>query len=365
MSGFSFRKWWDDFRGAGDASVTIPSMDGALRPNNLLERAETLFAAEGVSNLTRAGDEVFFSSGRDVYSLSSTAPAPKLISSHSAVISALAAHADGTQVIGLSGKGMLIRRPGQSDTSIREVGGQPLGCPTAFAIVDANTLIVCNGSASNPPEHWRRDLMERNRSGSVWRIDLSSGSAECLADGLGYPAGVIVSASGRVTVAESWQSRLISVDGTKTREVILEDLPGYPGSISRSDDGGFWLSVFAPRRQMIEFVLREDAYRKRMMATLPEAFWVAPALRSGDSYLEPVQSGGVRQLGILKPWAPTRSYGLLVELDEDFNPKASFHSRADGRRHGITSAVEFEDKVLATSTGAGQLLAIDPTLSED
>ena len=361
----SLGRWLDNFRGAGDASVTIPSMDGALRPNNLLERAETLFTAEDVSNLAKAGNEVFFSSGRDVYSLSLGAPAPKLISSHPDAIAALAAHEDGTLVIGLSGNGMLVRRPGQPDVSIREVGGRPLGCPTALAIVDANTLVVCNGSASNPPEGWRRDLMERNRSGSVWRIDPSTGAAECLADGLGYPAGVVVSASGRVTVAESWLSRLISVDGTRAREVILDDLPGYPGSISRSADGGFWLSVFAPRRQMIEFVLREDAYRKRMMATLPEAYWVAPALRSGDSYLEPVQSGGVRQLGILKPWAPTRSYGLLVELDEDFNPKASFHSRADGRRHGITSAVGCGDKVLATSTGAGLLLAIDPTMSED
>ncbi len=87
---------------------------------------------------------------------------------------------------------------------------------------------------------------------------------------------------------------------------------------------------------------------------------MAPALRSGQSYLEPVQSGGVRQLGQVTPWAPTRSYGLLVQLDPDFNPTASFHSRADGVRHGVTSAVELGGRVFAASSGAGLLLAIDP-----
>jgi hypothetical protein len=34
--------------------------------------------------------------------------------------------------------------------------------------------------------------------------------------------------------------------------------------------------------------------------------WVAPSLRSGRSPLEPTQQGGVKQLGVLKPWRRNR-----------------------------------------------------------
>ena len=45
-------------------------------------------------------------------------------------------------------------------------------------------------------------------------------------------------------------------------------------------------------------------------------------------------------MGIHKPWAPSRSYGLVVRLDAAMRPVASFHSRANGHRHGVTSAIE-------------------------
>jgi hypothetical protein len=42
-------------------------------------------------------------------------------------------------------------------------------------------------------------------------------------------------------------------------------------------------------------------------------------------------------MGILKPWAPTFSYGLVIRLGNDLRPLSSLHSRANGRVHGITS----------------------------
>jgi hypothetical protein len=64
-------------------------------------------------------------------------------------------------------------------------------------------------------------------------------------------------------------------------------------------------------------------------------------------------------MGINKPWAPSRSYGLLVRLDEDLQPAASFHSRANGLRHGLTSAIEVDDRILAASKGGDAIIALD------
>jgi hypothetical protein len=117
-------------------------------------------------------------------------------------------------------------------------------------------------------------------------------------------------------------------------------------------------TVFAPRSPLIEFVLREPKYRRAMMAEVAPENWIAPALQSGLSFHEPMQGGALKQMGILKPWAPTRSYGLVVEVNENFVPIRSLHSRAGGRRHGITSAVESGGCLWLTSKGGDEVVTI-------
>ena len=139
---------------------------------------------------------------------------------------------------------------------------------------------------------------------------------------------------------------------------MLDEIPGYPGRIRRRPTGGFWLAIFAPRSPLIEFVLREPGYRKSMLAELAPEHWIAPSYISGRSFHEPLQGGALKQMGILKPWAPTRSYGLVVEIDADFIPQRSFHSRSGGKRHGITSALEHEGTLWLISRGCCEVLAM-------
>jgi hypothetical protein len=70
------------------------------------------------------------------------------------------------------------------------------------------------------------------------------------------------------------------------------------------------------------------------------------------SGLEPLQGGGIKKLGITKPWAPPRSYGLVACVDEDGEVRCSLHSRADGTRHGVLSAREHRGTLfIATYAG--------------
>jgi hypothetical protein len=78
-----------------------------------------------------------------------------------------------------------------------------------------------------------------------------------------------------------------------------------------------------------------------------------------------MQGGSVRQMGILKPWAPARSYGLVIALDSDLQPVASFHSRSNGMRHGITSAVVHNKQLIITSKGADLVLALRPRSDQE
>jgi hypothetical protein len=93
-----------------------------------------------------------------------------------------------------------------------------------------------------------------------------------------------------------------------------------------------------------------------MMATIDPSLWIAPSLRATGGYLEPLQGGAIRKLGIIKPWAPARSYGLVVRLSAEGEALESLHSRVGGRHHGITSVRVLGDRLLIASKGGECLL---------
>jgi hypothetical protein len=347
------------FRGQ---AVTIPPMDGALRPNTALDDgAAELLEAGAPDNLAAAGGQVFYSRGGELLRLPAYGEAaPLAVARFDTPVSALACSPDGAIAIALD-DGRILLKDGTLDGKTltpADFGG--LACPTALAFADAGTLFVCQGSSVHRPSDWVVDLMSKNASGSVWRVDLAAGRASKLAGDLAFPYGILPNApGGGIAVAESWRHRLVRIapEGGPP-EPVLTKLPGYPARLAAGADGGAWLCLFAPRNRLIEFVLEEDAYRADMMREVAREHWIAPALSSGAQFLEPLQCGGVKTMGIHKPWSPTRSYGLLVRLDRNLRPIASFHSRANGRRHGITSAVERDGRVLVTAKGGNAILGL-------
>jgi hypothetical protein len=88
-----------------------------------------------------------------------------------------------------------------------------------------------------------------------------------------------------------------------------------------------------------------------MLADVEARYWVAPSFRAGRSFYEPLQGGGVKHLGILKPWAPTLSFGMVVRTDENWLPLESFQSRADGTTHGVVGAVVHDESLYVASRG--------------
>jgi hypothetical protein len=351
------RRAIDRFRGAGSAAITLPPMDGAIRPNQAIEAAALVLEIEAPDNLVFDGRSVFFSSGATVLSLDLTAATARAetVAAFDHPVTCLAARADGTMVAGLNDGSILFVAGPRKGQRIADAGAKP-SCPTAL-LIDGETLVVCHGSRQNAPLAWKHDLMQRNASGSVWRIDLAGGAPTCLVDGLAFPYGLATGAARDIAVSESWRHRIVSVPSSAAP--LLDNLPGYPARLAPAVGGGYWLCVFAPRSRLVEFVLHERDFCADMFREIEPDYWIAPSLTSGRSFLEPLQGGAIKQLGILKPWAPSRSYGLLIRLDAQFMPVASYHSRADGTRHGLTSCVDLGDRVLVASKGGNAILALD------
>jgi hypothetical protein len=353
----------DYIRGSGEYSVSVPPFDGALRPNERIEEGELVITAHEPDNLAAVPSGVVFSSRDSLLLLGSVGAAgavhqATLLQRYPSGVTSLAAHGE-SLAVGLEGGGIVIRGGSFDGRAFQAVDGQPINCPTALEFEDERTLIIANGSSRHSPSRWKHDLLEATFSGSVWRLDLSSGASQRLAGGLGYPFGLLPLADGAVLVSESWRHRLVRITREGGATPVLENLPAYPSRICRRTDGGAWVAMFAPRRRLVEFVLREPAYRKRMMAEIASDYWVAPTLRPMASFLEPLQGGTLKQLARLKPWAPSRSYGLVVRVDARFQPVESLHSRADGTRHGIRSVLELPRGLLAASAGADAVVLMN------
>ena len=334
----------DRFRGRGAHAPTVPPMDGALRPNTRLEDAAVLARINAPDNLLLHQGGVLVSSGAVVHALD---PVTGVVSDwrrFDAPVTALCSLGD-RLALALEGGRLML-----GDQAV--TGLPDRACMTALSAGENGGLIVCIGSAENGPADWKRDLLKRGATGSVWSV-AANGVATQIAGQLAWPSGA-AAAQGTITVAESWRHRLTQLGG----KPVVTDLPGYPARLIPAAGDGWWMCVFAPRNQLIELVLREAAYRDRMMAEVDQKWWVAPTLSPATSFYEPMQGGAIRTHGIIKPWAPTRSYGLLVRLDATFRPIASYHSRADGRFHGITSALPFGDRVLVASRGGNAILSL-------
>jgi hypothetical protein len=212
------------------------------------------------------------------------------------------------------------------------LGGQPLICPTALCFAGPDILYACQGSARHAPEEWQRSAgAPQKRDGLAHRA--SSGAAELPGEGLGFPNGMLLIDGGRrIAIAESWRHRLLAIETARhaTPEILLDDLPGYPGRLCPAGGSGAWLAVFAPA-----------AGRSRLFcASTPPRDDAGDRARLLDRPgLRPVRRPGARRHGRLgaaalpRPGAASR---------RGFRPVAALHGRAAGRRHGVTSCLEIE-----------------------
>lgn len=353
-------KWIDKVLGRREGAVTVPVLDGPFLPNQKLEIAPVLCEIDQVDNLVALGAKLLASSGSALLRLEPTSTlGPETVARFDAPITAMAGLGEAL-AIGLDRNGIVVRG-GRFDGMVVQPPGDVLQCPTAIAWLDESTLAVCNGSKHVGALDWRRALMTRDNSGSVVVVDLAKDKVTIAAAGLGWPSGLVASA-GQVFVSECLRHRILAValPGGGIRE-LATGLPGYPARLTRSAAGGVWLCFYSVRNQLVEFILREDAYRTRMVNEVPEDYWMAPSLCSGRSFKEPMQGSQLKQMGILKPYSVTRSYGLVAYCDANMTPIGSFHSRADGTRHGAVAAAECGGALYVASRGSNAVLAIrDP-----
>ena len=221
-------------------------------------------------------------------------------------ISGLAVLPRGGLAVALDGTELRVIGGPNDGRTWSSAAGTPLRAANAICATGGGRLLVTDGSQAQPFDRWCHDLMSLGRSGRLLEFDLADGSAREVAKGLAYAFGTI-SAGKDLWVCESWAHRVLAYGEGKRGLPVVSRLPCYPSRLALAADGGYWLTAFTCRTQLVEFVLRQKAYRTRMMKEVDPRYWIAPALTSGNTFLEPLQGAHLKMRGIHKPWAPPRS----------------------------------------------------------
>ena len=348
----ALRDFTANLLGRGEATIAVPSFDGALKPNQALERCETMATFDAPEDIAFAGEALLVADGTRLLRIDGAAQT--VVQDFGAVVTALCALPGGGVALALNGREIRVYARPDAPTPAATIKGHDMRAINALAADGADILYASDGSAARDYGDWTRDLMERGRTGRLLRIDVPARRVEVMASGLAYAFGVATMGD-KALVSESWRHRLVAYGGGK---IELAHLPVYPSRLAPASGGGWWLTAFAARTLLVEFVLREKAYRKRMMAEIAPEHWIAPRLSSGSSFFEPMQGAHLKTMGVVKPWAPPRSYGLVIRLDAACRPLYSLHSRFDGSNHGVAAAVERDGALYLLAKGPKRLLRL-------
>lgn len=349
-------KFTDYLLGRRDAAVTVPPFDGALKFNQHLEEATVFAELDDLEDIASNGRDLFVAQGQRVLRYRDRLATEE--ARFEERVTALCVSPEDVIAVALDGRSVRLVGGPHDGRTWNAAAGTRFHSVNATVATPSGNLLVTDGSQTQSFDHWCQDLMTRGCTGRLIEIETNSGETREVATGTAYAFGACATPQGETWMCESWRHRIICVRGARAGSAVLDSLPAYPSRITPAEGGGFWLTAFVARTQLVEFVLRENAYRRRMMEEIDPRYWIAPKLSSGQTFLEPMQGAHIKTMGVLKPWAPPTSYGLVIRLSPEGEPIYSLHSRSGGHNHGIVAAAECNGELYVIAKGSRRILRL-------
>lgn len=111
------------------------------------------------------------------------------------------------------------------------------------------------------------DILEHGGHGRIFEFDPATGNTIVIADGLNFANGVAISddqqyllfnETGHYRVWRYW------LEGPRRgqREVVIENLPGFPDNVNNGLNGRFWIGLVAPRNDLLDELSNKPWLRK-------------------------------------------------------------------------------------------------------
>ena len=326
------------------------TLEGVLGPNGLLDEAKGLRVEAPDALAVAADGRLLFSSGSRVMALRSWESEPEAWAGFDAPVTALCCGPGGLVAVGLAGG-----RLAMFDASGKPVEGWTLPAGRLASVVDCvfrsdDELLLVDCGYGADAELLARASWDDDGHGQLVSLR-RSGETRIVMSGLHCPMGVCLDAGGNALVSLLERAGIVDATG----KAVQSGYPGYPGRLRRTATG-YALAFLSRRDPLIEFLKTEHAFVAEMKAKIAPRHWIAPRINPEFSHDFPIELGATRLFGEVKPWAPSFSYGLVVETDGKLMPTGSFQSRANGQRHAICDVAVWDDALVAVSKASGEIL---------
>ena len=177
----ALKNFTDRLLGRGDATITVPSFDGALKPNQMLEKAEIVGQFDAPEDLATDGKALYIADGMTILRLDGAARSE--VRRFDRPITALCCLADGGIAVALDGREVQVFTSPSAPSGAVTFNDPSMHAVNALAPGPGRTLVATDGSTARPYGQWVHDLMERGHSGRVLVLDLESRSMRTLASG--------------------------------------------------------------------------------------------------------------------------------------------------------------------------------------
>jgi hypothetical protein len=242
---------------------------------------------------------------------------------------------DGHLLICDAHKGLLRlnMETGDMETLVQYVNNIPLRfCSNAAAASDG-TIWFTESTDRYDFEHYVGDMLEHRPSGRLFKRN-PDGQIEVVLDGLYFANGITLSNDEHAVIfseTNAYRLNRLWIHGTNAgkREILAENLPGFPDNISRIKNGEFWVAMVTPRNLLLDRLGAMPAFIRKLVWRIPDRLQPKGAATSWVMLFD--ESGNV-----------------LLDLQ---NPAIDYH--------GVTGVVEVDGRLILASTEEEALLLLD------
>lgn len=189
---------------------------------------------------------------------------------------------DGWLLVCDAHRGLLRVHPGSGDIEhlADSIDGVPMRFCNNAAIASSGAIWFSDSSRRFSIEQWKDDFVQHTRTGRLARRD-PDGSIEVVLDGMSFSNGVALAADESfVAVAETRARTVvrhwIGGDRAGQRDLLVDDLPGYPDNIARGSDGLIWVTIASPVDPVVEVISRGPMWLRRQVTKIPEKLQPKP-----------------------------------------------------------------------------------------
>jgi len=311
-----------------------PAMTGTLAPNDLLQKAELL--ARGKVN---APEEIAVDDKGRLYFGTPAGTISRLLPDGAIETFAVTGgrplgmkfNPKGLLIVADASKGLLSVDPrGSISILATSADGTPFKCTDALDVAKDGKIYFTDASDKFPLKDYLLDMLESRPHGRLMRYDPATGKVKVLISGLCFANGVALSQKEDFVLVNETYTYSIHrywLAGPKagTKDMFIENLPGFPDNISSNGKGKFWLALVHVRNDMLD-TLHKYPKIKSLMGKLPASLWS----KSGR-------------------------YGFVAALDEQGNITETLQDPTGKHLYDITSAQEVGRYVYLGSLDADRI----------